>query len=156
MTIYDTFAKKEHPMKHLLLEEQTAALLLQGIVEGLSNEERSVTANMEIKYHNEINKSAPVKTITVRTDDPKLLDDIAKLQYTGELMKLDDRLKEFHVKSSNGTEEVRLKGKEGSGINSSSDDEESLYAYFPREDHVPIATNYRHYHCRLHYAVKLL
>src|SRR5215212_3853885 len=124
VTIYNTFVKNEYPMKHLLLEQQTAAILLQGIVEGLSNEERTMTANINIKYLNEINNSEPVKTITLKTDDPKLLDDIEKLHYTGELMKFDDRLKDFSVKTSNGIEEVRLKGED-----SISSGKESLYAF---------------------------
>lgn len=94
-----------------------------------------MTATINIKYLNRINNSEPARTITLKTDDPKLLDDIEKLHYTGELMKFDDRLKDFSVKSSNGIEELRLKWEEGS----ISSDEEPLYAFAPRDDRVPIA-----------------
>jgi hypothetical protein len=88
VTIYDTFVRKEHPMKYLLVEKETATILIQGIVEGLSNEERTVSAKIEMKYHNEINKSDSAKTITLKTDNPKVLDDIEKLPYTCGLLRL--------------------------------------------------------------------
>jgi hypothetical protein len=47
--IYDTFVRNEHAMKHLLLDYQTATVLMQGIVEALSNEERTVSTNINIE-----------------------------------------------------------------------------------------------------------
>lgn len=49
VTIYNAYMNKQHPMKHLLLDYETATLLIQGIAEALSNEERTVTAKIEIK-----------------------------------------------------------------------------------------------------------
>jgi hypothetical protein len=57
----------------------------------------------------------------LKINDPKILDELEKLPYSGELLKI-DKLKDFSVKSSNGTE-VRSKERDV-----------ELYAWSERED----------------------
>ena len=107
VTIYDTFVRNEHPMKHILLDYQTATVLMQGIVEALSNEERTVSANINMENRNKPNYSESAATFSLKINDPKILEELKKLPYSGELLKI-DKLKDFSIKSSNGTE-VRSK-----------------------------------------------
>lgn len=126
VTIYDTFVRNEHPMKHLLLDYQTATVLMQGIVEALSNEERTVSANINVENRNKPNYSESAATFSLKINDPKILDELEKLPYSGELLK-NDKLKDFSVKSNKGTE-VRSK-----------EQDVELYAWSEREDEFPIA-----------------
>ena len=79
VTIYDTFVRNEHPMKHLLLDYQTATVLMQGIVEALSNEERTVSANINVENRNKPNYSESAATFSLKINDPKILDELEKL-----------------------------------------------------------------------------
>lgn len=79
-----------------------------------------------MKFHNELNDSDSAKTVTLKTDNPKVLDEMEKLPYTGDLLKI-DKPKDFTVKGSNGVE-VQSKG-----------EDEKLYAWSENDDEIPIA-----------------
>jgi len=126
VTIYDTFVRKEHPVKPLLLDYQTATILMQGIVEALSNEERTVSAKISVENRNKPNDSNSAKTFTMKINDPKILDELEKLPYSGELLKI-DKLEDFSVKGSNDT------------VVRSKEQDVELYAWSEREDELHIA-----------------
>lgn len=85
-----------------------------------------MSANINIENRNKPNYSESAATFSLKINDPKILDELEKLPYSGELLKI-DKLKDFSVKSSNGTE-VRSK-----------EQDVELYAWSEREDEFPIA-----------------
>ena len=85
-----------------------------------------MSANINIENRNKPNYSDSATTFTLKINDSKILDELEKLPYSGELLKI-DKLKDFSVKGSNSTE-VRSK-----------EQDVELYAWSEREDEFPIA-----------------
>lgn len=67
---------------------------------------KELFAKIEIKSQNKLNISDSAKIITLKTNDPKVLDEMEKLPYTGSLLKI-DKLTDLIVKGATGLSSVK-------------------------------------------------
>jgi hypothetical protein len=88
---------------------------------------KGLFAKIEIKSQNKLNIPDSAKIITLKTNDPKVLDEMEKLPYTGSLLKI-DKLMDLTVKGTTDLE-VQSKG----------DDDVKLYAWSENDDQTQIA-----------------
>jgi hypothetical protein len=131
ITIYKAYKDKENPMRHVSLVFETATRIISGIAESMSNENRTVSANIDIKYKIE-DKSQYKYTSTLKfttgKEGAKILDELENAHIVGDIVKIDN------------VEKVKVRDMAGNEVISETPHEGKLFAWSERQDALPLVT----------------
>jgi hypothetical protein len=107
LTLYNAYKSKEHPLKHVMLENKDAITFAKGIEDNLSNERRKAKVKIEIEYqYPDATENCPYKIelrYKVDQHDLDLIDNIEHLPLTQDYVKLtEDQIKSFNTYDKDG------------------------------------------------------
>lgn len=104
VTIVTAYRNKEHPLKVVITDMEDASILLKGVAESLSNEERIATASIEVRMKNVNSGDSGSIELKLSTDrGGSIADIISRSNRTGESVEISaDEIEKVQVYDKNG------------------------------------------------------